>query len=85
MNLCLLHTLLRAPPANVQSKDEFNDNENKVRESGLRSVLVTSGSKLVAELCVALRLCLYAVNTSEARTLMNNALVILFFLVSSGG
>ena len=31
-------------------------------------VSVTSGSKLDVELCAALRLCLYAVNTSEART-----------------
>ena len=45
-------------------------------------VLVTSGSKLVVELCVALRLCLYAVNTSEARTLMNNALMFHFFVTS---
>merc|ERR1719450_386890 len=39
------------------------------------SICAVSGSKLDVELCVALRLCLYAVNTSEARTFIKSRLV----------
>merc|ERR1719370_2477807 len=39
------------------------------------SMCAVSGSKLDVELCVALRLCLYAVNTSEARTFIKSRLV----------
>ena len=60
MNVFRQHNLLKAPPACVPSEDKVVTIVN--------GGAITSGSKLDVVLCVALRLCLYAVNTSEART-----------------